>query len=300
MRVILMHNPGAGRGEHEAADLMGMLETAGQEVRYQSTKDDDYAKALDQLCDVVLAAGGDGTVGKVAKHLIGRPIPLGVLALGTANNLAHTLGFHVPAQELISALEIGRVHGFDVGLARGPWGERHFFEGAGGGLLPDYIHEFASVAKDDSVSKETELTRHVSLLRRILSRYRSRRWEISVDGEDVSGDYLLFEAMNIRSVGPVLVLASDADTADGKFDFVAVDEIERSHMAEYLAARLTHKMVPFPIPSRQFRNLRIRWEEGPLHFDDKIWPAKDEPARSAEITITVEPSALKIWLPSET
>jgi diacylglycerol kinase family enzyme len=57
---------------------------------------------------LVLAAGGDGTVGKVAHELIDSGIPLSVLPLGTANNLARTLGFIGSPREIIAGLEAGK------------------------------------------------------------------------------------------------------------------------------------------------------------------------------------------------
>src|SRR5881396_3389116 len=93
MRIILMHNPKAGRGNHARKELMAALANAGHHAIYQSTKKSDYKKALKKSVDVVLAAGGDGTVGKVGRELIDSGVPLGVLPLGTANNLACSLGF---------------------------------------------------------------------------------------------------------------------------------------------------------------------------------------------------------------
>ena len=303
MRIILMHNPAAGRGEHEAEDLMALLAKAGHEATYQSTKDDDFEKALARPTDLILAAGGDGTVGKVARHLVGRGGPLSVLPLGTANNLARTLGFIGSSEELIAQLKNGRRRSFDVGRATGPWGERYFFEGAGGGLLPDYLADVDTMVKtaqrSEPLSQEEEITRHVSMLRRLLAKYTPGDWQLSVDGEDISDRYILFEAMNIRSVGPVLRLAPKAETADGHFDLVAVKEADRAHLKEYLEARLTKQPIEFPIPARKFRHLRIVWEDSPLHFDDKLWPGEDDnPTRSSEIEITVEASALEILSPA--
>jgi len=100
---------------------------------------------------------------------------------------------------------------FDVGLARGPWGRRYFFERAGGGLLADYLRNAKRKAKNTKkLSKEQEMRRPVSLLRRMLHDYPARRWKIDIDGEEISDEYILWEAMNIRSVGPVLYLASQA------------------------------------------------------------------------------------------
>ena len=50
---------------------------------------------------------------------------------------------------------------------------------------------------------------------------------MSIDGKDISGRYILWGAMNIRSAGPALHLAPKAKTDDGRLDFVAVREHER-------------------------------------------------------------------------
>src|SRR5690349_359180 len=93
MRITLMHNPKAGHGRHDKRELMHALDKAGHKALYQSTKEDGWKKALKKETDLVLAAGGDGAVGKVAARLVDTGIPLAILPLGTANNLARTLGF---------------------------------------------------------------------------------------------------------------------------------------------------------------------------------------------------------------
>jgi diacylglycerol kinase family enzyme len=247
----------------------------------------------------VLAAGGDGTVGKVGRELIDSGIPLSVLPLGTANNLARSLGFIASPEEIITGLEGGKSRAFDVGLARGPWGKRHFFESAGGGLLADYLRDATGKAKKTKkLSEEQEMRRHVSLLRRMLHEYPARKWKMDIDGEDISDDYVLWEAMNIRSVGPVLYLASQAATKDGQLDFVCAREDDRSLLMEYLDARLAGSRIKFPLPLRRFRRLEIVCKNSTLHFDSKVWPPKNQEAkRQNEIEITVNPSALVILQP---
>jgi diacylglycerol kinase family enzyme len=142
------------------------------------------------------------------------------------------------------------------------------------------------------------MTRHVSLLRRMLRKYPARKWKIEIDGEDILDRYILWEAMNIRSIGPVLYLASQAATKDGRLDFVCVWEEDRSLFMEYLDARLAGGRNKFPLPLRRFRQLKFVWENSTLHFDDKLWPRKNQNVKSpSEIEITVKPSALLILQP---
>ncbi len=50
--------------------------------------------------------------------------------------------------------------------------------------------------------------------------------KMALDGRDLTGDYVLLEAMNIRSIGPNLRLAPDADPGDGLLDIVLVSDSE--------------------------------------------------------------------------
>jgi hypothetical protein len=132
----------------------------------------------------------------------------------------------------------------------------------------------------------------------MLHEYPARKWKMDIDGEDISDDYVLWEAMNIRSVGPVLYLASQAATKDGQLDFVCAREDDRSLLMEYLDARLAAARIKFPLPLRRFRRLKIACKNSTLHFDRKVWrPKNQEAKRQNEIEITVKPSALVILQP---
>src|SRR6266404_5722981 len=257
MRVTLMHNPKAGDADHGRKQLMAALAEAVHHATYQSTKERGFKKALKQPTDLVLAAGGDGTVAKVACRLVDSGIPLSVLPLGTANNLARALGFVASPEEIITRLDGGKKRTVDVGLACGPWGERYFFEGAGGGLLADYVRaarkERKGNGKVEKLSKEQEMARHSALLRRMLHDYPARQWKIKIDGKDISGRYVLWEAMNIRSVGPALHLAPRAATKDGQFDFVCARQPDYALLLEHLDARVAGKKSKSPLPARRFR-----------------------------------------------
>ena len=118
MRVLLLHNPKAGDGKHSKKQLMTSLTRSGRQALYQSTNERDWKKAFKKPVDLVVAAGGDGTVHKTAWQILGSGIPLAILPLGTANNLARTLGFTASADEILESLHCGKARPFDVGVAR--------------------------------------------------------------------------------------------------------------------------------------------------------------------------------------
>jgi diacylglycerol kinase family enzyme len=282
VRVTLIHNPGAGRTDHRGAkELITLLEDAGHAVRYQSSKDDDWARALDKPADVVVAAGGDGTVGRVARRMAGRNVPMAALPAGTANNIARTLGLvgRTP-EELVRAWEGARRVRFDIGMAEGPWGKRSFVEGVGVGLFAGLLgrSDEKAPAKRPKKLKGKHAGKAVNGALRRLSEYAEGCEALEVaallDGKDISGRYLLLEAVNLRYVGPSLFLAPDAEPGDGLLDVVLVTEAERPRLMQYLESWQENRERLAVLPTLRGRKLELEWTGVPLHIDDKLRPKK--------------------------
>ena len=127
MRTLLIHNPTAGASHPNADELVRQLKDAGLRPKYQSTKD-DYKQTLRMGWDFVIIAGGDGTVARVARRLRKRNIPLAILPIGTANNIARALGVNGDMEAIISQLRGATPKRLDIGVAHGPWGKRRFLE----------------------------------------------------------------------------------------------------------------------------------------------------------------------------
>ncbi|MFC7611834.1 diacylglycerol/lipid kinase family protein [Teichococcus aestuarii] len=91
MQALLFHNPSAGQGDHSLRELTAALERAGLSLRVCPSKGEAAASALETAPDLVIVAGGDGTVGRIATRMPSRA-HLAILPFGTANNLARSLG----------------------------------------------------------------------------------------------------------------------------------------------------------------------------------------------------------------
>ena len=290
MRVTLIHNPGAGKqGKGNADDLIETLRAAGHKVRYQSSKDDDWKKALKKDADLVVVAAGDGTVGRVTRRMVGRGVPITLLPSGTANNIGRSLGLvERPFEELIRGWETARRVKLDVGVAAGPWGERYFIEGVGAGLFADLLASSAeSPEKSKRRKKATAKTSTVvdGALQRLKDlAQHSDPIELAarLDGKDISGRYVMFEAVKLRYIGPNLHLAHDSNPGDGLLDVVMVSEAERQRLVYYLDHWQDNRDRLAVLPSLRGRHLELEWHGFPLHIDDKLKPsAKAQPKEMA-------------------
>src|SRR5438270_14040835 len=91
-RATLIHNDKAGDRRHSRAGLIELLERAGYSVAYFPAKHSDLAEALGHPAEIVVSAGGDGTVARVAREARAEGPPTAILPLGPANNISHSLG----------------------------------------------------------------------------------------------------------------------------------------------------------------------------------------------------------------
>jgi diacylglycerol kinase (ATP) len=272
--AILMHNPTAGHGQYAKDDLLALLKKNGYEVRYQSTKEDDYALALEEPAELVIVAGGDGTVGKVARQHK-QDIPIALLPLGTANNITRGLGITSSPEELVRGWQSAQRQAFTIGLAKGPWGELQFLEAVGVGLFPQVMKALpkrkeALQLRFRNAEEEVHFDR--LFLKETLEAYQEKHWQVTLDGHDLSGRYLLVEAMNIPSIGPNLRLAPDANPEDAFLEVVLVGEEEREDLLQYLNERLAGNESLLTLPTRKVKRLQLVCKASEAHVDDEVWP----------------------------
>lgn len=296
MRVLLIHNPKAGDRKHGKKQLMRSLERNGLQAFYQSVKERGWEKAFKKPVDVVIAAGGDGTIHKTAWQIMDSGLPLAILPLGTANNLARSLGFAGSVDEILQSLHCGKSQPFDIGVMRSGSQTDFFFEAVGGGLFADYFPA-AKTNEAEGGSPQEELKGHLALLRELALDYGARHWKMSIDGKNISGRYILWGAMNTRSAGPALHLAPQAKTDDGRLDFVGVREHERKRFIKHVDTHVNGRKQRLPLTPRKFRELRITIPPGSMHLDGEPWPGKKENNEKARgrVEITVKRAALLIW-----
>lgn len=289
MRATLIHNPTAGDGQPTAEDLEKILSAAGFQVRYQSTKK-NWKKALERSADLVVAAGGDGTVAKVLKELAGTDRIAAVLPIGTANNIARTLGVHGDAQEIVAAWVNETPEAFDIGRIWSDGQESRFVEGCGGGLFAQAIIQGQEQVENPGSLVGGEVDRALVMLRRLVMAGQPTPWQLEVDGADLSGEYLAVEVMNIRHAGPNVAIAPRADPGDGLLDVVTIGEADCAGLIDYLDQRLAQHDVRVPrLRTIRGRRVLMQADGAPRHVDDDVAESNVGPW-----TATVLPAAVRV------
>jgi len=268
MRVVLMHNPSAGGEDHSADRLMDDIRRAGHDLVGHVTRRKDLRRAIRARCDLVAAAGGDGTVGKVATVLKDTGIPLAVLPLGTANNVARTLRLTGTTTEQIAAWKYAAITGFDVAVATFRRGAVIFIEGLGFGAFPHVMRR--ALRAGDPQDPAATLARDIQLLRQRIHRAPARPYDICADGRDLSGSYFLVELLNIPCLGPNVCLAPCASPADGKLDVVVAGEAERDTLLRDLDRLARGEEVTFSVPTYQAAEVSIRARMRRHHRDGDL------------------------------
>lgn len=121
-RAALIYNPTAGGGALEPVHLSALsaqFELEVMEVGEDAPPDACARAALDKGHDLVIAAGGDGTLSAVAAMLAGTESVLGVLPRGTANSFATALEIPASIEAAIETLQSGEVVTVDTARANG-------------------------------------------------------------------------------------------------------------------------------------------------------------------------------------
>lgn len=310
MQATLIFNPHSG-GSHaiNPQEIIHLLSEQDFDPVYKATNSKhDLETALHDTQGVIVAAGGDGTVRAVATRIVGKDLPLVILPLGTANNIANNLGIEGSPQEIISSLKNCEIQKFDVGYVQSPWGQDYFLESFGYGL-------FAEMLKNYGVERDKSVIRGIESVSETLANYRPHPCEIKLDEEDISGSYLILEAHNTPTLGPRLRLAPDAETDDGLIDVVRIRSQNRDSLLNYLTGLVTGNIGDLPsVEITRGKQLQIKWTQFNIHVDEEVRPSEksggdeskipsspdvslQKPVGDSIIRVGVIPQAIQVLIP---
>jgi diacylglycerol kinase (ATP) len=224
-RARLIYNPTSGKEKMKRylPYVLEKLEQAGYEVSAHRTTGADSARlaavqAVERKYDLVIAAGGDGTIYEVINGLGEqeyRPI-LGIIPVGTTNDFARAL--KIP-RDIIKAVDLickGHSQPVDIGKAN----DKFFVNVAAAGAMTELTYEVPSKLK----TVFGKLAYYIKGIEKLPFITHSNI-KVSYEGQVYEGDVMFFFVCNTNSVGGFEHLASKSKMNDGLLDLIVVERM---------------------------------------------------------------------------
>lgn len=286
-RALLLVNEASRQGQ-DAADLAeALLEAGGLDLQREPCREgENLAAAIRRhagAVDLVVLGGGDGTMNAAARALVETGLPLGILPLGTANDLARTLGIPTDLEAAVQVVTAGRIRRIDLREVNG----HPFFNVASIGLSVELTRELTRGLK----RRWGRLGYAVATIR-ALARMRPFHAEIRHDGEAHRVRTIQIAVGNGRHYGGGMTIAQDAEIDDGRLNLYSL-EFERLWKLAliYPAFRLGRHGMWQEVRTAACEELEIRTRRPrPVNTDGEITTAT--PAR-----FRVLPRAVAVLVP---
>lgn len=227
LKVLLIINPSAGKQKiHQ--QLFGVVQTlsnADFEIQIVITKYHNHAMELAQSSekDLIICAGGDGTLNQVISGLIkgNKNTPIGYIPCGSTNDFAYAFNIN---NDIIAATNdiTKRVpHKIDIGCLNDDIKSHD---------KDSFFSYIASFGLFSAVSYQTpqEIKNTFGHAAYVFEGMKDlgniKVYNVTVDTDDklINGDYIFGAVLNTTSIGGVVKLNADVDLSDGLFEVVLV------------------------------------------------------------------------------
>jgi diacylglycerol kinase (ATP) len=296
-RAVLIYNPvarGLARRQDSLQRTIGAL--ARQDIKAElvptigpGSASAQVKRAIEGGCDLVLAAGGDGTINEVANGMLHTGVPLAILPGGTANVLAREMGMSIHPDRVASQLRTMKIRSIAVGHikveASAP---RSFLCMAGAGLDADVV----SRLNLDLKAAAGKLAYYLSGFSQVL-RYLPE-FEVIVDGASYPASFALIS--RVRNYGGDLEIARGASLLRDDFEVVLFRGTLAVRYLPYLVAvalKQVHRMSGCTV----MRSKIVSCKSSPEH--SILVQVDGELAGNLPLTAETVPNALKLLVPAE-
>lgn len=217
-RALLLVNPKARRGREAIAPVTERLRAGGLDVAVEPFGQlPEIARDIVRLretADLVIVCGGDGSVSSAAMAAIDSGLPLGIIPMGTANDLARTLGIPTDLSRAADVIAAGHTRRIDVGTVNG----HAFFNVASIGLSTDLARKL-----DPGLKRRFGRFGYVLAAARVLSGAEKFKAHITEKGLKIDASTYQIAVGNGRHYGGGNIVEASAAIDDGHLDLYSLE-----------------------------------------------------------------------------
>lgn len=236
-------------------------------------------KALTKNFDIIVAAGGDGTINQVAGQLAGTEKLMGIIPMGSGNGFARHNGIPMNTEKALQLLNHPTIKKVDTVLIN----NQRYVNVAGIGFDAHIGYLFAT-------AQSRGFKTYTKIVMKELSSFKPENYTLTIDGKEYQEDAFLISVTNGSQWGNNATIAPHASTRDGLMDVVVMKPFKFYDVPQ-LALQMFSKSIDKNkrILSFKARNVVIqRNSKGAVHFDG-------EPAEmGTEISFKIDPASLNL------
>jgi diacylglycerol kinase (ATP) len=291
-RIAILVNPPSGRGRAVGAgeELRDRLTTSGLEsVLLQGGSADEsrelVRRAVADEVDALVVCGGDGTVHLALQQLVGTSVALGIVPVGSGDDIARALG--LPRGEVATTAEAviaDRRRLIDVAEAVPDDGQRRWFLGVMSAGFDSMVNERAN-----RMSFPPGQAKYLAAIVAELGVFHPVAYRLELDGVPEEADGMLVAVGNAVSYGGGMKVCPSAVIDDGELSVMFLGKVSKPTFLRVFPRVFTGTHVTHPaVTERSARTVRI---EGP----GQIAYADGERIAPLPVTVTVSPLALSVF-----
>ncbi len=239
-------------------------------------------EAITKNFDIIVAAGGDGTINEVASKVLEHKKILGILPLGSGNGLARFLNIPQNLKEAILLINQLKTDVIDSAY----FNNKSFFNLAGMGFD---AHLSAAFSKD----KKRGLTGYIKLSLKEVFNYKDELYILNIDGVEYKRKAFAITVANSSQYGNNVYIAPNASVKDGLLDVCIIKPFSlfKLPVLSYVMLKGTAETSDM-IEIIKGKNIKIsRAQDGPVHVDGE--PLK----MGKELEAKINPLSLEVIVP---
>ena len=287
--IVLNRKSGKGRASLLSQDLLSLLKKDGKDFKVidENTAEQTRIQLSKEIAnpklETVVAIGGDGLVHLCIQLLANSDIGFAVIASGTGNDFARSMGFHrKKVFDIYNHISRSNSTKIDLGVVKSMVKQEWFVQVLSTGFDSNVNYLANKVRKPRGKIKYT-----IAMLL-VLAKFRPIKYEVELDGNILMAESMFFSVANASNYGGGMMISPLASNTDGILNLIAVDPVSRFTLLRIFPRVFSGTHIKHPkVKSYTAKQISMKadtWAYADGEFISKL-----------PVDISVDKSSLKTW-----